>query len=108
MAKNKPTVVKSLQALWDIVEIADYVAQRTGLTAVDRFVNAAERTIERLGRMPGIGDRWDDNDPELADVRVSPISRYRNHLVLYRPIEGDRGAACPSRSARSHTHPARG
>ncbi len=38
--------------------------------------------------MPGVGDRWDDNDPELADVRDSPISRYRNHLVFYRPIEG--------------------
>ncbi len=46
MAENKPTVVKSPQALWDIIEIADYLAQRTGLTAADRFVNAAERTIE--------------------------------------------------------------
>jgi toxin ParE1/3/4 len=88
MAKKEPTVVRSPQMVRDVIEIADYLAQRTSLAAADRFVNAAERTIERLARMPGIGNRWDDGDPELANVRVSPISRYRNHLVFYRPIEG--------------------
>jgi toxin ParE1/3/4 len=88
MAKKEPTVVKSPQALWDVVEIADYLAQRTSLAAADRFVDAAERTIERLARMPGIGNRWDDDDPDLANVRVSPVSRYRNYLVFYRPIDG--------------------
>ena len=38
--------------------------------------------------MPGIGNRWEDDDPELADIRVCPVSRYGKYLVFYRPIEG--------------------
>ena len=76
------------RAVWDILEIADYLARQSSLAAANRFVNAAHRTIERLARMPGIGNLWEDDDPELANVRVSPISRYRKYLVFYRPTEG--------------------
>jgi toxin ParE1/3/4 len=88
MAEKEPIVAKSQQAAWDVLEIAEYLARQSSLAAANRFVNAAQRTMERLARMPGIGNRWEDDDPELANVRVCPISRYRKYLVFYRPIEG--------------------
>ena len=88
MTKKRPTVVKLRTAVRDIVEIADYIARSTSLAAADRFLTATEKTCEQLARMPGIGSRWVDDDPELADVRLRPVSTFKKYLIYYRPIEG--------------------
>jgi toxin ParE1/3/4 len=87
MARKTPRVVRHPAALRDLIEIADYIAGTKSLAAADRFTAAAEKTIERLAGMPGIGSRWGGDQPQLADVRFFPVSRYPNHLVFYRPLE---------------------
>ncbi|MHB1561477.1 MAG: type II toxin-antitoxin system RelE/ParE family toxin [Isosphaeraceae bacterium] len=88
MAGKEPTVARSPEAIQDLIEIADYIAERTGLAASDRFLDAVDRTFRRLAQMPGIGTRWDDEDPELEKVRFFPVTRYRKYLVFYRPLGG--------------------
>jgi toxin ParE1/3/4 len=88
MPEKRPTAVRRRAAVRDIVEIADYIAHATSLGAADRFITSTDKTIEQLARMPGMGARWDSDKPRLAGVRFFPISKFRNHLVFYRPIEG--------------------
>ena len=51
--------------------------------------------------MPGIGPRYEPDDPVFEGVRFSSISRFKKYLVFYRPIEGgiERRGASPDRSA---------
>jgi toxin ParE1/3/4 len=72
MAGDRPTVVKLRPAVLDIVAIADYIATHMGLATADRFLAATEKTCDQLARMPGIGSRWEDEDPELTNIRSSP------------------------------------
>lgn len=88
MAGKAPRVVKSREALRDLVEITGYIAVATGVASSDRFAASASATFERLARMPGLGTLWVDDHPELADLRVAPVDRFRSHLVFYRPIGG--------------------
>ncbi len=87
MARKTPRVVRHPQAVLDLVELAVFIAVRTSLDAADRFVTAAEKTIELLSRMPGLGTRWESDQPRLADLRFYPVTRFPNHLVFYRPLK---------------------
>jgi toxin ParE1/3/4 len=85
---NEPRiVVKHPAALRDLIDIADFLA-RDSLQVADRFLAKAEQTFERLSRMPGIGEPFGVKDPRLAGVRRAPITRFKRHLVYYRPVEG--------------------
>jgi toxin ParE1/3/4 len=85
MAGNPPRVERRPEAVRDVSEAADSVARRTSLAAADRFLHALEATADRLARMPGLGARWQSDHPRLADLRVVPVSRFRKHLIFYRP-----------------------
>ena len=87
MARKIPRVVRHPRAVLDLVELADFIAMRTSLDAADRFVPDAEKTIELLSRMPGLGTRWESGHPRLADLRFYPVTRFPNHLVFYRPLK---------------------
>jgi toxin ParE1/3/4 len=86
MAKTTPRVVRNPAAVVDIIEVADYIAQTTSLTAADRFIAATDRTFEQLAAMPGMGTRYEPDDPAYADIRYFPVSKFRNYLVFYRPL----------------------
>jgi toxin ParE1/3/4 len=88
MARKAPVVVRRPAAVFDIMNIADYLASRGGLALADRFTASAEKTFERLARMPGIGSRWGSDRPSLADVRFFPVAKFPNHIIFYRPIPG--------------------
>lgn len=77
--------MKRPEAVRDVIEAADLIARRKSLATADRFTAAVERTAERLARMPGVGSRWESDHPRLGDLRFFPVSRYRNHLIFYRP-----------------------
>ena len=87
MAAKMPRIVKHPAALRDILEIADYLSRTASLTVALRFVDAAERTIEQIARKPGTGGRWESDKPELLEIRYIPVTKFRNHLVFYRPVE---------------------
>lgn len=79
-------VRRRARARQDLVEIYRHLAREAGLKTADRFLSAAEATLNRLARMPGIGARFDAEDPALGDIRHIPVSsRFRNLIVFYRP-----------------------
>jgi toxin ParE1/3/4 len=58
------------------------------LPTARRFLAQAEATFQRLARMPGIGTRYEPDEPLYAELRYFPVSRFRMYLVFYRPIPG--------------------
>ncbi len=58
------------------------------MRVADRFFVQAEATFARLARMPGLGTRYEPDEPLYADLRYFPISRFRQYLVFYRPVPG--------------------
>lgn len=50
------------------------------------FLLAADSTFAMLAGMPGMGTRYEPDEPLYADLRYFPITRHRNHLVFYRPF----------------------
>ena len=87
MANERGTVVKLRPAIWDLIEIADYIAHDS-IQAADRFLAAAEKTFEQLARMPGIGEPFGAGDPRLAHVRRFRVAHFKRYLIYYRPVEG--------------------
>src|SRR5437660_870476 len=81
----KARIIRTPLAESDLLEIHDYIDDENP-AAADRFLAAAEKCFEMVGRMPGSGRRWESLHPELADVRVYPIPKFRNYLVFYRPL----------------------
>jgi toxin ParE1/3/4 len=72
----------------DLVAIFRRYAREAGIQGADRFFTEAEATFERLARMPGIGARYEPDEPLYADIRYFPVARFRMFLVFYRPIAG--------------------
>ncbi len=70
----------------DLLAIYRHYARKAGLRVADRFFVEAEATFVRLARRPGIGARYELDDPKHADLRFFPVSRFRIYLVFYRPI----------------------
>jgi len=72
----------------DLVDVFYYYARQGSLPAARRFLAQAEATFQRLARMPGIGTRYEPDEPLYAELRYLPVSRFRMYLVFYRPIPG--------------------
>ena len=53
-----------------------------------RFLAQAEATFERLAGMPGMGTRYQADEPRYADLLSFPVSRFRMYLVFYRQVAG--------------------
>jgi toxin ParE1/3/4 len=70
----------------DLVAIYRHYAREAGIRVADRFFTQAKATFARLARMPGMGSRYEPDEPLYADLRYFPISRFRMYLVFYRPI----------------------
>ncbi len=58
------------------------------MRVADRFFAQAEATFARLASMPGTGTRYEPDEQFHADLRYSPVSRFRKYLVFYRPVPG--------------------
>lgn len=81
-------VVKRPQAIRDLDEVAGYLQAQSGPKRAIRFLRDADSLFDRLASMPGTGTRYEPDDPIFADLRVAPLSRFKNHLVFYRPLPG--------------------
>lgn len=79
-------VVKRPRALRDIDEAAAHIQERSGPERAIRFLRAADSTLATLAGLPGMGTRYEPDEPLYADLRYFPIARHRNHLVFYRPL----------------------
>ncbi|MFI5455353.1 MAG: type II toxin-antitoxin system RelE/ParE family toxin [Isosphaerales bacterium] len=72
----------------DLVDVFYYYARHGTLPTARHFLAQAEATFQRLARMPGIGTRYEPDEPLYAELRYFPVSRFRVYLVFYRPIPG--------------------
>jgi len=73
-----------IRARLDLVEIIAYLAEQSE-DAARRFRREAQATFERLAGMPGMGTRYTPDEPTYGELRYFPVSKFRNHLVFYRP-----------------------
>ena len=78
------TVQRRDQAKRDLVELADYLDQRSQALS-DRFLEAVERTLTSLAGMPGLGAPYPLQNPALQGLRHSAIQGFPNHIVFYLP-----------------------
>ncbi|HWE39015.1 MAG TPA: type II toxin-antitoxin system RelE/ParE family toxin [Isosphaeraceae bacterium] len=81
-------VIRRLAARQDLVDIAYHYISRGSPTTAQRFRGQAETLFRQLADMPGLGTSYDPDHPALAELRFLPITRFKNHLVFYRPIAG--------------------
>ena len=72
----------------DLVDIFYYFVSKGTISTARRFRIQAEATVERLANMPGTGTRYKPEGPLFADVRFSPVSRFRSYVIFYRAIPG--------------------
>jgi len=78
--------MKRPRAIQDLDDAAAYIQERSGPDRAIRFLRAADSTFAMLVGMPGMGTRYEPDEPLFADLRYFPITRHPNHLVFYRPF----------------------
>ena len=66
----------------DIFELAKYLLGQSE-DAARRFVNAAQKTLKDLARMPGMGSLEAFDEPALAEVRSWRVEGFANHPIYY-------------------------
>jgi toxin ParE1/3/4 len=70
-------------AIQDIEEIADYIAQQSGLEQSERFLSKLESKFSKIVTFPLLGRKRDEI---LTNIRTIPLD---NYLILYIPIDND-------------------
>lgn len=78
-------IVRRPQAILDLLEQADFIAQDDA-DAAQRLVDAAEKTIAVLEKMPRLGRRLPFADRRLRDLRMRGVEGFPNQIVFYRVI----------------------
>lgn len=78
--------VKRPHALQDLDDAAAYIQEQSGPERAIRFLRAADSTFAMLAGMPGMGTRYEPDEPIYAGLRYFPITRHRKFLVFYRPL----------------------
>lgn len=70
-------------AVQDIKQIADYIAQQSGLDAADRFLSKLDAKFSTVAQFPNLGRKRDEI---LSNSRSLSLN---NYLILYLPIGQD-------------------
>ena len=79
-------IIRRPSADRDLVEFFRHYAREAGIRVADRFFAQAKATFSRLAAMPGMGARYQPEEPLYAGLRYFPVSRFRMYLVFYLPI----------------------
>lgn len=80
-----PSVVKRPEAEDDLLEIFVFIGRKS-VRAANRFLRAADQAMEQLAEMPALGGKCESSNTVLSQLRVRTIPRFRNYLILYRPL----------------------
>ena len=72
----------------DIDDQAGYLMREVSLETALRFYDATAATLDKLARMPGMGEPRESPNTRLAGLRLWRIDGFPNHLIFYRPIKG--------------------
>lgn len=93
-------IVRLPQALVDLVEMADYIAEDS-VDAADRFFDAFEASVETIRRTPRIGTVRLFG--ERLEVRMWPIKGFRKCLIFYTSSSNEVTILRVIHSARDYT-----
>jgi toxin ParE1/3/4 len=78
-------VIRSDLALADLAEQSEYIRQHNPRAAL-RFLAAVEGTFRQLASLPGIGERFETDNPIFQDLRCFLVSQFRPFVVYYKPL----------------------
>ena len=62
-------IVESDEAVNDMIDAADYIAQQAGLNTSDKFLQAVKTSYRQIADMPAIGSLRDCGQPGLQGMR---------------------------------------
>jgi plasmid stabilization system protein ParE len=78
---------KRLKAVEGLVAHFEFVARRSPGAAA-RLVDAVERTLKSLEKMPRIGRPWGAAGTPRHRIRVRGVTGFDNYVLYYREIAG--------------------
>jgi toxin ParE1/3/4 len=68
-------------AIQDIEQIADYIAQQSGLDRAERFLTELDGKFAKIAQFPKLGRQRNEILPNLRSLPID------NYLILYMPID---------------------
>src|SRR4051794_27841206 len=75
------------RARQDLIEIFQRYAREAGVGVARRFRVQADAAFARLAAMPGMGSRYEADNPAFGELRYFPLaSHFKSYLVFYRPM----------------------
>ncbi len=75
-------ILRRLKAANDAEEIANYLAE-DNLEVALRFLENVEATLHYLATNPQLGSPFEAKDPRLANLRISRVRGFPNHVIVY-------------------------
>jgi toxin ParE1/3/4 len=82
----KGEIRRRARARQDLIDIFQRYAREAGIRVARRFRTEAEAALTRLASSPGMGTRYEAENPALAGLRFFPLtSRFKSYVVFYRP-----------------------
>lgn len=78
-------ITRHLDAIQDLIDISDYLAQFSAATAY-RFLKKAETTFRLLNRFPKLGLPCLFRDPALLGIRRRRIDGSKHYMAYYRIV----------------------
>jgi toxin ParE1/3/4 len=82
----KGEIRRRARARQDLIDIFQRYAREAGVRVARRFRTEAEAALTRLAANPGMGTRYEAENPAFAGLRFFPLSsRFKSYVVSYRP-----------------------
>lgn len=82
-------IFESAEAVNDVIDAADHIAQQSGLNASDRFLQAVKNAYRQIADMPGIGSVRDFGQPDLQGMRRWHVTKFPKYLIFYMTNESE-------------------
>ena len=79
-------VIRTREALVDVIEITYSIDQSGRPAAAQRFVTAVQDAYKQLAEFPGMGALRDYGNPANVGMRMWPVPGFRNYLIFYRVV----------------------
>lgn len=73
----------------DLAAIEEYLAEKASPEIARDFLDAAEHAFSLLASQPEMGRRWEGS--ARLEARAWPLRLHRGYLVLYQPLDQERG-----------------
>ena len=78
---------KRMRAVDGLIAHFEYVARRSPGAAA-KLVDAVERTLKTIEKMPGLGRPWSEPGTPLHQIRVRGVTGFDSYLLYYREVDG--------------------